>query len=56
MTGLLPRAVHCELKRLTSIGILQREQRGNRVYARINPTHPIFLKTVAIGDQICNAN
>lgn len=56
LTGLLPRAVHRELKRLTNIGILQREQRDNQVYVRINRTHPIFLKTLAIGDQICNAN
>ena len=59
LTGLLPRAVHRELTRLTSIGILQREERGNRVYVRINRRHPIFpelraifLKTVAVGDQI----
>lgn len=59
MTGLLPRAVHRELIRLTDIGILHREQRGNRVYVRVNREHPIFpelramfLKTVAIGDQL----
>ncbi len=62
LTGLLPRAVHRELERLTSIGILHREQRGNRVYVRVNRTNPIvpelraiFLKTVAIGDQIRSA-
>lgn len=62
LTGLLPRAVHRELERLTSIGILHREQRGNRVYVRVNRTNPIvpelraiFLKTVAIGDQIRTA-
>ena len=62
LTGLLPRAVHRELTRLTSIGILQREERGNRVYVRINRRHPIFpelraifLKTVAVGDQIRGA-
>ena len=59
LTGLLPRAVHRELARLTSIGILHREQRGNRVYVHINRSHPIypelrviFLKTVAVGDKI----
>jgi len=62
LTGLLPRAVHRELTRLTSIGILQREERGNRVYVRVNRRHPIFpelraifLKTVAVGDQIRDA-
>jgi DNA-binding transcriptional ArsR family regulator len=59
ITGLLPRAVHRELIRLTDIGILHREQRGNRVYVRVNRNHPIlpelramFLKTAAIGDQL----
>jgi len=62
LTGLLPRAVHRELERLTSIGILDRERRGNRVYVRVNRTNPIvpelraiFLKTVAIGDRIRSA-
>ncbi len=62
LTGLLPRAVHRELERLTSIGILQREQRGNRVYVCVNRANPIvpelraiFLKTVAVGDRIRNA-
>ena len=62
LTGLLPRAVHRELTRLARIGILTREQRGNRVYVRLNRDHPItselrsiFLKTVAIGDQIRGA-
>jgi len=36
LTGLLPRAFHRELQRLTGIGILQRELRGNRVYVRVN--------------------
>ena len=61
-TGLLPRAVHRELERLMTIGILHREQRGNRVYVCVNRTNPIvpelraiFLKTVAIGDQIRSA-
>jgi len=62
LTGLLPRAVHRELTRLAGIGILTREERGNRVYVRLNRDHPIspelraiFLKTVAIGDQIRDA-
>lgn len=62
LTGLLPRAVHRELERLTSIGILQREQRGNRVYVCVNRANSIvpelraiFLKTVAVGDRIRNA-
>ncbi len=62
LTGLLPRAVHRELERLTNIGILQREQRGNRVYVCVNRANPIvpelraiFLKTVAVGDRIRDA-
>ena len=62
LTGLPPRAVHRELTRLGRIGILTREERGNRVYVRLNRNHPltpelrsIFLKTVAIGDQIRDA-
>ena len=62
LTGLLPRAVHRELTRLARIGILKREERGNRVYVRLNRDHPIspelraiFLKTVAVGDQIRDA-
>jgi DNA-binding transcriptional ArsR family regulator len=58
-TGLLPRAVQRELDRLTRLGLLHREQRGNRVYVRANRKHPIFpelrsiiLKTVALGDVI----
>lgn len=59
LTGLLPRAVQRELDRLSGIGILEREKRGNRVYLRVNRANPIVpdlramvLKTVAVGDRI----
>jgi len=59
LTGLLPRAVQRELDRLSGIGILEREKRGNRVYLRVNRANPIvpdlramILKTVAVGDRI----
>jgi predicted nucleotidyltransferase len=62
LTGLLPRAVQRELDRLSGIGILEREKRGNRVYLRVNRANPIVpdlramvLKTVAVGDRIREA-
>lgn len=57
-----PHAVTQETKRLTEIGLLKRERRGNNVYFRVNRDFPIFpelkaiiLRTVGVGDQLRKA-
>ncbi len=57
-----PHAVTQETKRLTEIGLLKRERRGNNVYFRVNRDFPIFpelkaiiLRTVGIGDRLREA-
>ena len=57
-----PHAVTQETKRLTEIGLLIREPRGNNVYFRVNRDFPIFpelkaiiLRTVGIGDRLREA-
>ena len=57
-----PYAVTQETKRLTEIGLLIREPRGNNVYFRVNRDFPIFpelkaiiLRTVGIGDRLREA-
>lgn len=57
-----PHAVTQETKRLTEIGLLKRERRGNNVYFRVNRNFPIFpelkaiiLRTVGIGDRLREA-
>ena len=57
-----PHAVTQETKRLTEIGLLIRERRGNNVYFRVNRDFPIFpelkaiiLRTVGIGDRLREA-
>jgi predicted nucleotidyltransferase len=62
LAGLLPRAVHRERARLTRIGLLERVRRGSRASVRVNRNHPIFpelraifLKTIAVGDELRGA-
>ena len=57
-----PHAVTQETKRLTEIGLLRRERRGNNVYFRVNRNFPILpelkaiiLRTVGIGDRLREA-
>ena len=57
-----PHAVTQETKRLTEIGLLIRERRGNNVYFRVNRDFPIFpelkaiiLRTVGIGNRLREA-
>ena len=57
-----PHAVTQETKRLTEIGLLKRERRGNNVYFYVNRDFPIFhelkaiiLRTVGIGDRLREA-
>jgi uncharacterized protein len=55
-------AVERELRALTSVGILQREKRGNLLYYRPNPDCPIYpelrglmVKTAGIADVVREA-
>ncbi len=58
-TGLALRSVQRAVNDLSNLGILDREQRGNSVYFRLNSENPIlpdlkaiFLKTVGLGDVL----
>lgn len=59
---LRPHAVTQETERLTKIGLLRRERRGNNVYFHVNRDFPILselkaiiLRTVGIGDRLREA-
>ncbi|MFC2105342.1 nucleotidyltransferase domain-containing protein [Candidatus Bipolaricaulota bacterium] len=61
-TGLAVRSVQRAVESLVEIQILQRENRGNSVYFRLNVANPIlkdlkaiFLKTVGLGDLLQDA-
>ena len=58
-TGLAVRSVQRAVETLVEIQILERENRGNSVYFRLNTQNPIaedlkaiFLKTVGLGDLL----
>ncbi len=61
-TGLAVRSVQRAVESLVEIQILERENRGNSVYFRLNAKHPIagdlkaiFLKTDGLGDLLRGA-